>query len=60
LIWGRGSGDDKSGVIGIMAALESLITTGFIPKRTLVLSFGFDEEASGVYVSQLLALSEPR
>jgi Gly-Xaa carboxypeptidase len=50
-IWGRGSNDDKSGVIGIMAAIESLISKGFEPTRSIVLAFGFDEEASGTYVS---------
>jgi acetylornithine deacetylase/succinyl-diaminopimelate desuccinylase-like protein len=34
-----------------MAALESLIAAGFQPKRTVVLSFGFDEESSGIEVS---------
>ncbi|KAF7294427.1 Gly-X carboxypeptidase [Mycena kentingensis (nom. inval.)] len=47
-IWGRGSSDDKSGLIGIMAALETMIEHGFKPTRTIVLAFGFDEEASGL------------
>ncbi|KAF8216351.1 hypothetical protein K438DRAFT_1797078 [Mycena galopus ATCC 62051] len=47
LIWGRGSSDDKSGLIGIMTAIETLITQDFKPTRTVVLAFGFDEEASG-------------
>ena len=51
-IWGRGSNDDKSGLIGVMAAIESLIANGFKPTRSVVLSFGFDEEATGVFVSQ--------
>ncbi|KAG8691371.1 hypothetical protein FRC09_011641 [Ceratobasidium sp. 395] len=46
-VWGRGSGDDKSGLIGILATVESLIERDFKPTRTLVLSFGFDEEVSG-------------
>jgi Gly-Xaa carboxypeptidase len=48
-IWGRGSSDDKSGLIGILATLETLIEHGFKPARGIVLSFGFDEEASGLY-----------
>ncbi|KAK7059850.1 carboxypeptidase S [Favolaschia claudopus] len=48
-IWGRGSSDDKSGVIGIMIAIESLLDQGFAPTRTVVLSFGFDEEAGGYH-----------
>ncbi|KAJ7180527.1 hypothetical protein C8R46DRAFT_1210873 [Mycena filopes] len=48
LIWGRGSSDDKSGLIGIMSTIETLISQGFAPTRTFVLAFGFDEEASGL------------
>ncbi|KAJ7623331.1 hypothetical protein FB45DRAFT_925310 [Roridomyces roridus] len=46
-IWGRGSSDDKSGLIGIMTSIETLIGLDFKPTRTVVLAFGFDEEASG-------------
>jgi Gly-Xaa carboxypeptidase len=46
-IWGRGSSDDKSGLIGILSTIETLITAEFQPVRTVVLAFGFDEEASG-------------
>lgn len=46
-IWGRGSMDCKNTVIGIMEAIEALLESGFQPKRTVVLSFGFDEEISG-------------
>jgi Gly-Xaa carboxypeptidase len=51
-IWGRGSSDDKSGLMGIMIAIETLLEKGFAPTRGVVLSFGFDEEASGVYGAQ--------
>ncbi|TRM68974.1 carboxypeptidase S [Schizophyllum amplum] len=47
-IWGRGSNDDKSGLIGIMSVVEMLLEQGFKPTRTVVLAFGFDEEASGL------------
>ncbi|VDB87986.1 unnamed protein product [Peniophora sp. CBMAI 1063] len=47
-IWGRGSLDDKSGLIGIMTTIETLLSQDFTPARTVVLAFGFDEEASGV------------
>lgn len=46
-VWGRGAADDKSSLIGILEAVEQLIDAGFEPKRTVVLSFGFDEEISG-------------
>jgi acetylornithine deacetylase/succinyl-diaminopimelate desuccinylase-like protein len=76
-IYGRGGGDDKSGLIGIMlvksslpigtyrkggliscpvayrSALELLIESGFKPSRSLVISFGFDEETGGNIVSPL-------
>lgn len=47
LIWGRGSSDCKNSLTGILEALELLIAAGFKPTRTIVLSFGFDEESSG-------------
>ncbi|KAF9557345.1 carboxypeptidase S [Agrocybe pediades] len=46
-IWGRGSSDDKSGLIGILTSIETLLAANFEPTRTVVLAFGFDEEASG-------------
>ncbi|KAJ6599934.1 hypothetical protein DFH09DRAFT_1129085 [Mycena vulgaris] len=48
-IWGRGSSDDKSGVIGILTSIEVLLEKNFAPTRTVVLSFGFDEEAGGYH-----------
>ncbi|KAF2087553.1 peptidase family M20/M25/M40 [Saccharata proteae CBS 121410] len=46
-IWGRGASDCKNQLIAIMTAVELLLATDFTPKRTLILSFGFDEEISG-------------
>ncbi|KAK9417685.1 putative Carboxypeptidase S [Seiridium unicorne] len=46
-VWGRGSADCKNNLIGILEAVELLISAGYTPKRTVVLSFGFDEEISG-------------
>ncbi|KAG1814515.1 hypothetical protein EV424DRAFT_1629754 [Suillus variegatus] len=43
-LWGRGSCDDKSGLIGIMSAIESMLENGFKPTRTVVIASGFDEE----------------
>ncbi|KAF8337820.1 hypothetical protein F5887DRAFT_983763 [Amanita rubescens] len=54
-IWGRGSSDDKSGLIGILSAIELLIECKFVPTRTVVLTFGFDEEASGAQGAGMLA-----
>ncbi|THH17830.1 hypothetical protein EW146_g3048 [Bondarzewia mesenterica] len=47
-IWGRGSCDDKSGLIGSLTAVESLLQEGFKPSRTVVLAYGIDEERGGV------------
>lgn len=46
-VWGRGSSDCKNQLIAVMEAMELFIDAGFEPKRTIVLSFGFDEEISG-------------
>ena len=36
-------------------SIETLLEKGFKPTRSIVLSFGFDEEASGPYGAQHLA-----
>lgn len=46
-IWGRGALDNKSGVLGAMEALETLLADGFRPARTIYLAFGHDEEVGG-------------
>ncbi|KAH8591017.1 hypothetical protein B0O99DRAFT_520430 [Bisporella sp. PMI_857] len=47
-IWGRGASDCKNQLIGILEAVELLLKADFKPTRTLILSFGFDEESGGV------------
>ncbi|KAK0533437.1 hypothetical protein OC842_002978 [Tilletia horrida] len=53
LVWGRGASDDKSNLVAVLTAVESLLAARdadgnpWVPKRTIVLSFGADEEASG-------------
>jgi Gly-Xaa carboxypeptidase len=46
-IWGRGATDDKSGLVGSLAAVELLLERGFVPARTVILALGYDEEAAG-------------
>ena len=46
-LWGRGTLDDKSGVLAILEAVEGLLTTGFHPRQTIFLAFGHDEEIGG-------------
>ncbi|KAG8770390.1 hypothetical protein FRC12_004298 [Ceratobasidium sp. 428] len=54
-VWGRGSTDDKTGLVGILVTLEKLIEKGFKPKRGILVGFGIDEEASGRYGAKNIA-----
>lgn len=47
-IWGRGTCDDKGDLIQQLLAIDSLLKQGFSPARTLILSYGFDEESKGI------------
>ena len=46
-VWGRGTLDDKSSVMGILETTETLLRSGWAPKRTLYFCFGHDEELGG-------------
>jgi carboxypeptidase PM20D1 len=46
-VWGRGSFDNKGSLVAIMEAVETLLTEGYTPRRTLYLAFGHDEEILG-------------
>jgi carboxypeptidase PM20D1 len=46
-VWGRGAMDDKASLVLLMEAVESLVTDGFRPRRTIYLASGFDEEVGG-------------
>jgi carboxypeptidase PM20D1 len=46
-IYGRGTLDDKVGVISLLEAAEALLERGYQPERTLVFGFGHDEEIGG-------------
>lgn len=46
-IWGRGATDCKNTLVASLEAVEELIRAKFIPKRTIILAYGFDEEISG-------------
>jgi Gly-Xaa carboxypeptidase len=43
-VWGRGACDCKVVMNGQLLAIESLIEKGFVPRRTVLLAYGFDEE----------------
>lgn len=46
-VWGRGAMDDKGSLISISAAAETLLESGFAPKRSVLFIFGHDEEVLG-------------
>ena len=46
-VWGRGAMDDKSSVIAILEATESLLASGYSPRRSIYIAFGHDEEVGG-------------
>jgi len=48
LIWGRGTLDDKSAVIGMLEALTVLVKQGFKPRRTIYVAATHDEEIGSV------------
>lgn len=46
-VWGRGTLDDKTGVVATLDALDRLARQGFRPRRTVLVAFGHDEEVGG-------------
>ena len=54
-VWGRGARDDKSSLIAILEAVETLLDRGFQPRRTIYLAFGHDEEVGGLAGGRKLA-----
>ena len=54
-IYGRGTLDNKSTVMGVLEATETLLKTGFQPNRTLLLAFGQDEETLGLRGGKAIA-----
>lgn len=46
-LWGRGSADCKNTLSGTLEAVTLLLEQGFQPRRTILLSYGFDEESKG-------------
>lgn len=55
IIWGRGTLDDKTGVVGLLYAAELLLAQGFAPRRTIVLALGHDEEIGGAHGAKAIA-----
>lgn len=55
VVWGRGSVDDKVGVIGLLEAAELMLQQGLQPERSLYLAFGHTEEVGGSDGAQAIA-----
>lgn len=47
VIFGRGTMDDKSGLMALMESFESMLSQGKRPNRDIYLAFGHDEEIGG-------------
>ena len=54
-VWGRGSIDNKSAVVGTLEAVEMLLSEGFQPARTIYLAYGHDEEVGGTHGARGIA-----
>lgn len=59
-VWGRGAMDDKASVMGTLEAVEMLLAQGFVPRRTVLLAYGHDEEVGGRGAQAIAALLRGR
>ncbi|NSW53881.1 MAG: M20/M25/M40 family metallo-hydrolase [Anaerolineae bacterium] len=55
VVWGRGTLDCKSQLVGVMEAVENLLQQDYQPERTIILAFGQDEEIGGLRGQKLMA-----
>ncbi|SPC63656.1 probable CPS1 - Gly-X carboxypeptidase YSCS precursor [Ustilago sp. UG-2017b] len=46
-VWGRGSTDCKAWLVSLLSSVEGLLAKNWQTKRTILFSFGFDEESGG-------------
>ncbi len=53
-VWGRGTVDTKSTLLGVMEAAETLLAQGFKPRGDIYLAFGGDEELSGASAQEIV------
>ena len=47
VVHGRGTLDDKGGLVAVLDAVETLLGEGFVPERDVWLFFGADQETAG-------------
>lgn len=57
-IWGRGALDMKNHLIAVLESVESLLSEGFQPERTVYLCFGHDEEIVAAKTSGAGAIAD--
>lgn len=55
-VYGRGAFDCKNSLIAVLEAAELLVGEDYVPKRGVVMAFGFDEEISGLIGAATLAI----
>lgn len=55
IVWGRGAIDNKHNVVGQLGAMEEILSSGYLPKRTTYIAMGHDEEISGTEGAQQIA-----
>lgn len=60
-VWGRGTMDMKHGVMATLEGVEHLLAQGYVPRRTILIAFGHDEEIGGTQgAARITALLEQR
>jgi carboxypeptidase PM20D1 len=59
-VWGRGAIDDKGSLCAQLEAVQLLLDEGFVPRRTVYLAMGNDEEVRGAGATSLVDLLEKR
>lgn len=60
IAYGRGTLDDKGSLAAICEAVEQHLAAGFVPAQDVWLSFGCDEEISGVAAPEAVAVLRER
>ena len=57
-IWGRGATDMKNHLVGILESIETLLEEGFVPKRTVIVGLGYNEELTNSEFSSAPMISK--